>query len=451
MPLSRPRGMAGFSIVWSGQLVSLLGTNMTGFGVTIWAYEKTGAATSLSLLGFFFVAPMLIFSPFAGAIVDRYNRKLMMMVSDLASGVATLIILILLALGKLEIWHLYITSAFQGIFQGFQWPAYSAAITTMLPKEQYGRANGMMSLVETAPGIFAPLMAGALIGWIGLVGILLIDVITFVFAIGALLLVHIPNTPVTEEGQKGQGSLLKEAAYGFWYILKRPSLLGLQLVFLTGNFFVSIPGAIYAALILARSGNDEMVFGAVNTVGALGGLVGGIAMSAWGGPKRRVHGVLAGWALSGLLGTMLMGLGRGLVVWAAASFMGAFLVPFINGSNQAIWQSKVAPDIQGRVFSIRRLIAWFVSPLAMLIAGPLADQVLEPVMRTGGSLAAIFGPVVGTGPGTGISLIFVFGGILATLVGLGGYLIPVIWEAETILPDHDAARVVSDSVPDAGA
>jgi len=448
MPLNRPRGMTGFSIVWFGQLVSLMGTNMTGFGVTIWAYEKTGAATTLSLLGFFFVAPMLIFSPIAGAIVDRYNRKLMMMVSDLASGIATVIILILLALGKLEIWHLYITSAFQGIFQGFQWPAYSAAITTMLPKEQYGRANGMMSLVETAPGILAPLMAGALISLIGLVGILWIDVITFVFAIGALLLVFIPSTPVTEEGRKGSGSLLKEAAYGFWYILKRPSLLGLQLVFLTGNFFVSIPFAIFAALILARSGNNELVFGTVNTVGAVGGLVGGLIMSAWGGPKRRVHGVLAGWALSGLFGVSLLGFGRGLVVWAAASFLTSFLVPFINGSNQAIWQSKVAPDIQGRVFSIRRLIAWFVNPLALLIAGPLADKVMEPAMQSGGNLAAFLEPVVGSGPGSGMSVIFIVGGILASLVGLGGYLVPAIRNAESILPDHDASQIVSPPLPE---
>ena len=448
MPLNRPRGMAGFSIVWFGQLISLMGTNMTGFGVTIWAFEKTGAATTLSLLGFFFVAPMLIFSPIAGAIVDRYNRKLMMMVSDLASGIATVIILILLALGKLEIWHLYITSAFQGIFQGFQWPAYSAAITTMLPKEQYGRANGMMSLVETAPGILAPLMAGALISLIGLVGILWIDVITFVFAIGALLLVFIPSTPVTEEGRKGSGSLLKEAAYGFWYILKRPSLLGLQLVFLTGNFFVSIPFAIFAALILARSGNNELVFGTVNTVGAVGGLVGGLIMSAWGGPKRRVHGVLAGWALSGLFGVSLLGFGRGLVVWAAASFLTSFLVPFINGSNQAIWQSKVAPDIQGRVFSIRRLIAWFVNPLALLIAGPLADKVMEPAMQSGGNLAAFLEPVVGSGPGSGMSVIFIVGGILASLVGLGGYLVPAIRNAESILPDHDASQIVSPPLPE---
>ena len=146
----RPTGMFGFSIVWFGQIISLLGTSMTGFAMTIWAYQKTNAATALAMVGFFFVAPMLIASPFAGALVDRSSRKLMMMVSDIASGFATIIILILYATGNLEIWHLFITSAIQGVFQSFQWPAYSAAISTMLPKAQYGRANGMLSLADTA-------------------------------------------------------------------------------------------------------------------------------------------------------------------------------------------------------------------------------------------------------------------------------------------------------------
>jgi MFS family permease len=155
----RPTGMFGFSIVWFGQIISLLGTSMTGFAMTIWAYQKTNAATALAMVGFFFVAPMLIASPFAGALVDRSNRKLMMMVSDIASGFATIIVLILYATGTLEIWHLFITSAFQGVFQSFQWPAYSAAISTMIPKEQYGRANGMLSLADTASNIFAPILA----------------------------------------------------------------------------------------------------------------------------------------------------------------------------------------------------------------------------------------------------------------------------------------------------
>jgi DHA3 family macrolide efflux protein-like MFS transporter len=435
----RPAGMFGFTIVWIGQLISLLGTNMTGFALTIWAYEITGSATALALVGFFFITPMLIFSPFAGAIVDRSNRKLMMMVSDLASGVATIIILILHSAGQLQIWHLYITGAFQGLFQAFQWPAYSAAITTMLPKEQYARANGMMSLVEAAPGIFSPLLAGALLAIIGLPGILTIDIITFVAAIGALLAVHIPQPQATAEGQAGRGTLLREAGYGFRYILQRPSLLGLQIVFLLGNFFVSIAYSVLAPMILASTGNNELALGSANSAGAIGGVVGGVLMSAWGGPKRLVHGVLGGWFVSSLLGVFLMGLGRGMPVWIAASFFSAFFVPLINGSNQAIWQSKVAPDIQGRVFSIRRLIAWFVNPLAMLIAGPLADFVLEPAMHPGGALAGTFGWLVGVGPGRGMALMFVFTGMLASLVGLGGYAVRYVREAETILPDHRAA------------
>ncbi len=437
MPPQRPSGMFGFTIVWLGQMISLLGTNMTTFALTIWAYETSGSATALALVGFFYVTPLLIFSPIAGAIVDRSNRKLMMMLSDLAAGLATIAILILHSLGILQIWHLYVAAAFQGLFQGFQWPAYSAAISTMIPKEQYGRANGMMSLAESGSGIFAPLMAGALMGVIGLRGILSIDIATFVFAIGALLLVHVPQPKITLEGRKGQGGLLKEAAYGFRYILERPSLLGLQVVFLLGNFFTGIPYAILPAMILARTGNNELIYGSVSSAGAVGGVVGGVVMSAWGGPKRRVHGVLAGWAISSLLGVALMGIGRNLPLWIASSFIGAFFGPVINGSNQAIWQAKVAPDVQGRVFSIRRLIAWLITPLAALIAGPLADFVLEPAFRPGRLLASLFDWLVGSGPGAGMGLMFVLTGLLATLVSLGAYGVRVIRDAEVILPDHD--------------
>jgi DHA3 family macrolide efflux protein-like MFS transporter len=435
---NRPTGMFGFTIVWIGQIISLLGTSMTGFAMTIWAYEKTNAATALALVGFFFVAPMLIASPFAGALVDRSNRKMMMMVSDIASGIASFIILILYTTGHLQIWHLYITSAFQGVFQSFQWPAYSAAISTMIPKKHYGRANGMLSLADTASNIFAPIMAGALLGIIGVPGILMIDLATFIFAIGALLMVHIPQPRITEEGRQAQGSIFKEAMFGFRYILTRPSLLALQLLFLVGNFFIGVPGAVQAAMVLASTSSNEKALALVNSAGAVGGVIGGLAMSAWGGPKKRVHGVLMGWIIGSLTGGILMGLGRGIPVWAAASFMGMFFVPIINGSNQAIWQAKVPPDLQGKVFSIRRLIAWFVSPLAMLVAGPLADKVLEPAMRNPQSpLASSLGWLVGIGPGRGMALLFIIGGGLTVFVGLSGYALRILREVDTLLPDHD--------------
>ena len=437
-PQKRPTGTVAFTTVWIGQVVSLLGTAMSNFALTLWAYEVTGKATPLALVGFFFVTPMVVLGPFVGVLVDRSNRKLMMMLSDLAAALTTAIVLILYATGNLQIWHLYVTATISGIFQGFQWPAYSAAIALMLPKEQYGRANGMLELAGNASRVFAPLLAGALLGPVGLVGLLTIDLVSAAVAIGTLLFVHIPQPASTEAGLEGGGSFLKEAAYGFRYIFARPSLLGLQTVFLVGNFFNALAFAVFAPMILGRTGNDELIFGSVQSAGAIGGVVGGLAMSAWGGPKRRVHGVLLGWFCLGLLGQTVLGLGRALPVWAAGIFVLAFFGPILNGSNQALWQAKVAPDVQGRVFTTRRLIAWLVSPISRLLAGPLADQVLEPAMAEGGSLAPVFSWLVGTGTGAGIALLFVFTGLLAALTGLSGYLFPVVRNAEDILPDHDA-------------
>jgi DHA3 family macrolide efflux protein-like MFS transporter len=434
----RPTGMMTFTVIWIGQIVSLLGTAMSQFGLTLWAYEITGKATPLAMVGFFFVAPQVALAPFIGVLVDRGNRKLMMMLSDLAAALTTVVILVLYATDNLQIWHLYVTAAIAGTFQGFQWPAYSAAITLMLPKEQYARANGMLEMAGNASYVFAPILAGALIGPLGLIGILIIDLISATVAISTLLLVHVPQLSGTGAGREGEGSFVEEMVYGFRYILARPSLLGLQTVFLVGNFFSSMAFAVLAPMILARSGNNELIFGSVQSAGAIGGVVGGLAMSAWGGPKRRVHGVLLGWFCSGLLGQMVVGLGQALPIWAAGMFLMALFNPLLNGCNQAIWQSKVPPDVQGRVFTARMFIAWLVMPLGQLLAGPLADRVLEPAMAEGGSLTSLFGWMVGTGTGAGMGLQFVVAGLLAGLTGLGGYLFPVVREAEDILPDHDA-------------
>ena len=434
----RPAGMFAFTLVWLGQIVSVLATNMTQFGLTIWVYEKTGSATALGLMQVFFITPFLIISPFAGVMVDRHNRKLMMMVSDLGAGLATVGLLVLQALGLLQLWHLYAFSVIAGLGNAFQWPAYSAAISTMVPKEQYGRANGMMSLVEMGPGVIAPLLAGALLPFIKLTGIMLIDVITFVSAIAVLLVVYVPQPPRTAEGRQGQGSIWKEAAYGFRYIFARPSLLGLQLVFFCGNLFAGIAFTVFAPMILARTGNNSVIFGTVQSVGAVGGVIGGVIMSAWGGFKRRVHGVLLGWILASLFGVVVLGVGRSLPLWIPGMVLATIFVPLVNGSNQAIWQAKVAPDLQGRVFSARRLIAWFTNPITPLIAGPLADFVLEPAMRQGGTLTGVFGWLVGIGPGAGMALIVIFSGLGGALVGLAGYLFPAVRNAEDILPDHDA-------------
>jgi len=434
---NRPSGMFGFTIVWIGQIVSVLASSMSQFALTIFMFNETGSALAMGTMQVFFITPFLLISPVAGVWVDRYNRKMMMMVSDIGAGIATLGILVLQAMGILEYWHLYGASIIYGLGMAFQWPAYSAAISTMVPKEQLGRANGMMSLIEAGPQVIAPILAGALLPVIQLTGVLLLDVVTFLFAIGALMLVHIPQPPRTEEGIRSQsGGMLNEAAYGFRYIFARPSLLGLQMIFFFGNLFSGIGFTVLAPMILTRSGGDSLVFGTVQSAGAIAAVVGGVVMSAWGGFKRRVHGVLLGWLISGI-GMAITGFSGGLTVWIIGIAITSIIIPLVNGSNQAIWQSKVAPDIQGRVFSARRLIAWLTNPISPLIGGALADFVLEPAALAGTGLPHMFSWLVGTGPGSGMGLLIVLCGFFSALVGIAGYFVFYIRNAETILPDHD--------------
>jgi DHA3 family macrolide efflux protein-like MFS transporter len=272
----------------------------------------------------------------------------------------------------------------------------------------------------------------------------LIDVITFFIALGALAIVHVPKPEKTVEGQKESGGIWKEAAYGFKYIFKRPSLLGLQMIFFFGNLFYGIAFTVFAPMILLRTDNNTVIFGVLNSAAAIGGVAGGIIMSAWGGFKKRAHGVLAGWLASGIF-VALFGFGTGLAFWIPFIVAQALVGPLINTSNQSIWQAKVAPDIQGRVFSARRLIAWFAQPIAPIIAGVMADKWLEPSMTSGTtSLATAFNSWVGSGPGSGMALLFIFCGLSSALIGLTGYFLPFIRNADSTLPDHDQLEKVSE-------
>ncbi len=440
MNIKRPTGIKAFTIVVIGQIISLLGSQMTTFAVGLWAWEETGQATALSLTTLFGFAPTIFLGPIAGALVDRWNRKLVMMLSDIAAAISTLILLLLFWNGHLAIWHLYIANAFNGMFSAFQFPAYSAAITTIVSKRHYARANGMMWLTGPTSNIFGPILAATLIHVIGIDGVMLVDIITCLAAVGSLLFILIPEPKTSAAGHEGQGNLWQEICYGFKYIFERPSLLGIQLVFFSKNLFsYPIMVVLLSPMILARTGNNELLLGSVMSIGAVGGLVGGIILSVWGGPRRRIHGVLLGLAALRIFGQGLLGLGNSLPIWAAAYFIVSFFLPIVNGANQAIWQAKVPPDVQGRVFSTRRLIAQFPTSFAMIWIGPVADAFFEPAMMPDGALAPIFGGLIGTGPGAGMALMMFLGGIIGALLALAGYLNPMVRNAEDILPDHDFA------------
>jgi MFS family permease len=306
----------------------------------------------------------------------------------------------------------------------------------MVPKEQYGRANGLLSLAESTATIAAPVLAGLLLVTIGIGGILLIDVVTCLFAISVLAFITVPQPKRTTEPESVKPNFWQEITYGFRYIWARPSLLGLQMTFLASNFLGGIGLVLTNPMVLARTFNNELSLATVQTSFGIGGVIGGLLLSTWGGPKRRVHGVLLGFIWASLF-QIGLGIGQSVWVWSAASFLMMLSFPIINGSNQAIWQAKVAPDVQGRVFGARRVFAQITGPLGMALAGPLADFVLEPAMRQDGSLTGSLGWLFGVGPGAGMGVLIAITGLLAAAVGIIGYAIPAIYHAETLLPDHD--------------
>lgn len=272
----------------------------------------------------------------------------------------------------------------------------------------------------------------------GLTSVLIIDLITLPIAISMLLIIYIPELPPSKS-KSGLVPLLRESVYGFKFIYARKPLLGLQLTFFTFNFISSFGVMLVAPMLLARTGDNKLILGSVQSVGGVGGLVGGIVLAVWGGPKRRINGLLGGMTIVGALSSIIF-VSTFVYIWMIGMFFFFFFLPMINGSSQAIWQSKVPPALQGKVFGARMLIAQISNVFGLTLVGPLADRVFEPAMAQGGALTGTFGWLLGTGPGTGMTVMILVTGILLAFVGAIAYSISIIRNVETIVPDFDEAK-----------
>ncbi len=430
-------GMQKFTLIWFGQMLSQFGTATTRFSLMIWAYQQTGEATPLALLGFFSYILFILVSPVAGVLVDRLDRRLVMILGDFGAALMTVMLLILYASGGLQIWHLYLAEALTGAFEAFQIPAYSASISTLVPKKQYARVSGMRSFAEAAAQVIAPALAARLLSAFGLSVVMLFDLASFVLAVLPLLFISLPCVVQNVAENTPPKRILGDLATGFSYIKQRPGLLGMMLIYFGINLTAALTYyAILAPMVLARTGGDEIVLGNVQAAMGVGGIIGGILMSVWGGPKRRIHGIFLIGGISFLAGDFLMAVGRTQGIWMFAILFATIFVPIIVGSKQTIWQSKVSPELQGRVFAARGAVEMLAMPIGYLVAGPLADKLLEPAMQTGGALASVFGGLLGTGPGAGMAFMFLCTSIAGTLICLSGYLFKKVRQIETDLPDH---------------
>ena len=428
-----------------GQIVSRLGTGMTRFAMIIWVWQITERVTPVALMSFFVFAPAILVSPVAGALVDRWNRKKVLIGADLIAGAATVALLFLYATDNLEIWHLYIAGAVASIAESFQAPAKMASLTMMVKKEQLSRANGIMSMAQFGSLVLSPALAGVLMPLVKIHGILLLDVASFLFAVTMLLFLRIPQPPAGK-GVHKERSLWRETKEGLQYILARRSMIHVILVFTAVNILFGLFDGLLKPMVLARTAQDSQQLALVLTAQGIGGIAGGLFLSLWKGWRRRIHGVLLG-TIGISLGLTVVGLGKeSHFLWMLGAFCATFCIPIMNGCVLAIGQAKVAPDFQGRVFGTLRLLAQISYPLALASAGPLADFVFEPAMAAGGTLAASLGGVFGTGPGSGMSLLMVPCALAGFSISIFGYSFSSIRDIETLLPD-----AVPDAVPERDA
>lgn len=425
-------GVRAFGLVWFGQLISQIGSGLTNFALGLWVFQKTGSVTQFAGIAFFGFLPGLLIAPLAGVFVDRWDRRRVMLWSNLGSGLRTLAVAALMWQGALQIWHVYVAVAVASVFRTFHLPAYMASTTLLVPKKHLARASGMMQFGQAAAETLAPLLAGLLVTLIRVEGVLVVDFVTFLFAVVTLALVQIPRPAASAAGRAGKGSMTKEAAFGWQFIRERPGLRGLLIYFAMVNLILSMVSVLIMPLVLSMT-NASMA-GKVLTISSAGLLAGSILMTVTGGPKPHIHGVL-GYGL--LLGFALVVVGLRPNPWlvAAGLFVTMFGVPVINGASQAIWQVKVPPDVQGRVFAVRRMLAQFTAPLGILMAGPLADKVFRPLLVPGGALAPTVGKVLGVGPSRGIGLLYITLAALPILTSIWGYAQPQVRRVEEDLQD----------------
>lgn len=403
-----------FILIWIGQFLSAIGSTMTQFALAIWIWEQTGAVTPMILTTVFFFAPTILVGPVAGVLVDRLNRKKLMITSDILAGLSSLIVLILFSSGQLQVWHLYIVAFLSGTFQSVQAPALMASISTLVPKESYSRAASLMGISDNVGQILAPVLSGLLYAFIGVDGILLIDFLTFILAISIMIRLLIPQPEASEDGASSRGSLLKESLFGFNYILKHYRFLNLFLFMILVNILIEPWASMLSPLILARTEGDTVTLAIVQAGGFLGALLGGGAVFHIHVKANYLKYMLISLVFMGMF-TILIGLQGTLMGWVIAHFMFFFCQSFTGAYHQTIWQLGVPQDIQGRVFAVRRLTFGLSATFSPYLFGQLADQVFEPAFY---QPHPIFGAFLGSAGGTGMAAIFVFSSLLLMTLAL---------------------------------
>ncbi|MEE2949752.1 MAG: MFS transporter [Pseudomonadota bacterium] len=436
--------MMAFAVLIGGQLLSFIGTTLTAMAVGIWVFEETGSLVSFAWLLILTLVPAILILPFGGLIADRLPRKPAMIVVECLSVSTSAAVLALMASGRLEIWHLFVHAALNGVALGLQRPLYESTTPLMVPKERLGSVNGIVHSVAGLGQVLAPVMAGTLVFTIGLERVLMLDLATFLFALACLLAVRVPNPPREEKAaEENSGrAFFEDVAKGWRFVTQRPGLLALFAFVTLRNFFFATCEVVVMPLLLVVTTPEKA--GAVLSAGGLGVIAGGLAMGYLGRSRRLVTWIIAAQGLTGIA-MIVGGIVTDLTVIAVALSLAFLAFPIEEASSTTIMQRKVPAALLGRVSSVRNIMAMSAPPLAMIIAAPLAGEVFEPMMQENGSLAGSFGLFIGTGEGRGMALLLFLSGLLTLGLTILGFCSSRLRNLEAELPDYEAYHSGEDS------
>lgn len=409
-----------YIIFWLSQTISQLGSSMTSFALILWAYAFNGSALTVSLMSFCNYVPYIIVSLFAGTFVDSHSKKKIMLTADSLAAACSLSVFFLYLQGGLQIWHIYVVNSVIGFMNAFQSPACAVAIGKMVPKEKLANVSGMNSFSNNLTAILTPVLAALLFSVNGLGLVLAIDLGSFLLAFFVLLLlIFIPETDSHTAQRK---SLFAGCREGFAFLCKERGIFVVVLTMALLNFFSRLTYEnILSPMILARSGNNNATLGIVNAVMGIGGIIGGIIVSAGKLSKDNVKMIYVSAAISFLLGDMLMGLGQNALLWSLAGFAASLPIPFINAGQNVILYRHVPEEMQGRIFAVRNAIQYSTIPIGILLGGFLADYVFEPYMRLNTPVTSFLHILVGKGEGSGMAVMFLCTGLFGSVFSFLSY------------------------------
>lgn len=411
-----------YVVFWLSQSLSQLGSAMTGFALILWAYTKSGSALQVSLMSFCSYVPYVFASLFAGAVVDRNSKKKIMLASDTVAAAGSVAVLFLALAGSLQIWHIYLVNMLTGFMNAFQQPAAAVALGRIVPEDKLANVSGMNSFSMNLTTVLTPVLAAALYAFGGLGLILTVDLGSFILAFSVLFAwIPIPKTENGEHTDSGDSALVG-CREGFAFLTANRGILMIAVTMALLNFFSRLTYEnILSPMILSRSGNDSFALGVVNAVIGLGGILGGFLVSAGLFSKDHVRMIYFSAIFTFLLGDLLMGLGRGVLLWSLAGLAASLPIPFINAGQNVILYKMIPDEMQGRVFAVRNAIQFGTIPIGILLGGFLADYVFEPFLAESNPVTAALHLLVGEGPGSGMAVMFLCTGICGSLFSFLSY------------------------------